>query len=322
MRDRLARRKQIVAQAESAGVEVVEDKGRIAIRGAVTKYIKRCRDVDAEVAAASYARALNDFMRLLPDIQFIDQIDEEVMVKFGAALKKLGNGDRTRFNKHRSVLGFLRRAGVDVKSMRIRTPKFEKKMPVVYSEETIAALVEAAPDSYFRDVLKVLRMTGLREQETVHLEWPDIDFKRKLVLVRSKPDLGFKIKDKEERDVPLPDALAVILKARHDERGSRRLVLGTDDDKPHQKWLRLLKRTARKAGLNCGRCDGCREQDECGLFTLHSFRRSYATSLHRKGVDVRTLMGLLGHSDLETTLGYLAAMQAEESHSQVNAAFS
>ncbi len=58
------------------------------------------------------------------------------------------------------------------------------------------------------------------------------------------------------------------------------------------------------------------------LFTLHSFRRTYATALHRKGVDVRTLMGLLGHSDLETTLSYLAAMHAEESNDKVNAAFS
>jgi integrase len=320
-RARLSLRREAEAKAAAAGTTVVEEKGRIAIRPATTRYLQRCEDLEAEQAAISYGVALNDFMRLLPDIKHVDQIDESVMVRFGVALRRAGNSARTVFNKHRSVLGFLRWLDIDVKALKIRTPKYEKKVPVVYSEETVAALLKAAPDTYFRDVLSTLRMSGLREQEAVHLVWPDIDFKRKLILVRSKPEQGFEIKDREQRDVPLPDALAVILKARFEERGASRLVLGTKGDKPHQKWLRLLKRTARSAGLNCGRCDSCRTQKECELFTLHSFRRTYATALHRKGVDVRTLMDLLGHADLETTLNYLAAMKAEASHAQVNAAF-
>jgi integrase len=40
---------------------------------------------------------------------------------------------------------------------------------------------------------------------------------------------------------------------------------------------------------------------------LHKFRRTYATLHHENGVPIRTLMGWLGHSDLETTIRYLAA---------------
>jgi site-specific recombinase XerD len=61
---------------------------------------------------------------------------------------------------------------------------------------------------------------------------------------------------------------------------------------------------------------------QCGWYMLHSFRQTYATTLHRKGVDVRTLMNLLGHADIETTLKYLAPMKAEGSHVNVNRAFS
>lgn len=321
IRLRLSLKDDVRDRADDADVKLEAEQERIAIRPAGVRYLQRCRDMEAEEAAVSYGAALSDFQRLLPDIRHVDQIDESVMVRFGAALRKAGNSPRTVYNKHRAVLGFMRWLDVDVKALRIRTPKFEKKVPVVYAEETVAALLKAAPDPYFHDVIQVLRMSGLREQEAVHLQWPDIDFGRKLILVRSKPEQGFKIKDREERDVPLPDALAAILKPRYDARGSTKLVLGTKGDKPHQKWLRLLKRTARKADLNCGRCDGCGKHDECETYTLHSFRRTYATSLHRKGVDVRTLMSLLGHSDIETTLSYLAAMHAEESHSQVNAAF-
>jgi integrase len=320
MRDRVARRLEIIVQAGAAGVEVKEEKGRVAIRPAVTRYLQHCRQVEAEVAAGVYGRTLADFMRSLPDIQYVDQINAEVMVRFGVALRAMGNEARTVFNKHRNVLGFMRWLDVDVKALKIRTPKFEKKIAVVYSDAQIASLMAAA-DRYFKVVIDLLRMTGLREQEGVHLEWRNIDFENKIVQVRSKPEWNFKIKDREERDVPMPGPLAAVLRSWFLEHGGDSLVLGTKEGKPHQKWLRLLKRAGRLAGLNCGRCDGCREQNECELYTLHSFRRTYATTLHRKGVDVRTLMGLLGHADIETTLKYLAPMKAEESHVKVNEAF-
>lgn len=321
MRDRLARRKEIETQAGVAGIKVVPEKGRVVLREAVPKFIQRCKDTDAEEAAKSYTVALDNFMLALPDCRYVDQIDEEAMVKFGAALRKKGNGQRTISNKHKAVITFMRWSGVEVKPLKIKTPKYEKKLPVVYSEDQVTALLRAAPTPYYHLVLETLRMTGLREQEAVHLGWQNIDFTRKMIQVRSKPEYEFRIKDREERDVPMPDALAKLLRAWQKTHGENKLVLGNKDDNPHQKWLRLLKRTAKLAGLNCGMCDGCREQNECGGYTLHSFRRTYATTLHRKGVDVRTLMNLLGHADIETTLKYLAPMKAEESHTNVNRAF-
>ena len=38
--------------------------------------------------------------------------------------------------------------------------------------------------------------TGLREQEVMNCSWQNIDFKNKVVKVRSKPMAGFRIKDK------------------------------------------------------------------------------------------------------------------------------
>src|ERR1035438_7828618 len=69
------------------------------------------------------------------------------MVNFGVALRKKRNSQRTVFNKHRAVLGFLRWCGADVKALKISTPKFEKKVPRMYTDEQIAALLKAASDS-------------------------------------------------------------------------------------------------------------------------------------------------------------------------------
>ena len=64
----------------------------------------------------------------------------------------------------------------------------------------------------------------------------------------------------------------------------------------------MLKRMAHRAGLNCGRCGGCREIDECQEYTLNRFRRIYLTTLLRNGIDLRTVQAYAGHKDLATDL--------------------
>ncbi len=140
----------------------------------------------------------------------------------------------------------------------------------------------------------VLRQTGLREQEAIFLQWVDLDFGRKMLRVRSNPKEGFTIKDKEERVVPIPDALVKDLKSWKAARPKAQFVLGTGIDHPNAKLLRGLKRLVYRAGLNCGTCDGRVTRNECRKWNLHAFPRSYATSLSRTGIDARTIMALMG----------------------------
>ncbi|WP_263367842.1 hypothetical protein [Edaphobacter bradus] len=37
----------------------------------------------------------------------------------------------------------------------------------------------------------------------MYCTWGNVDFKGKVISVRSKPEMGFRIKDKEERSVPV-----------------------------------------------------------------------------------------------------------------------
>ena len=89
-----------------------------------------CKDVEAEEAAKSDRVALDDLLRSCPEIQFADQVTDELMIKFGAALRKQGKSARTVFNRRRSILGFLRWCDVDFRALKIRTPRFERSFPL------------------------------------------------------------------------------------------------------------------------------------------------------------------------------------------------
>ena len=61
--------------------------------------------------------------------------------------------------------------------------------------------------------------------------------------------------------------------------------------------------------MGCGRCEGCKAGESidtgCKEWTLHKFRRTYATRLLRSGLDLSTVQKLMGHSDLASTMRYL-----------------
>ena len=317
-RDVASKKRKVRRDADAAGVAVVPEAGQTALSVAIQKFIDQAISRGSTEAAATYTRALDEFV-LAVDARFIHEVKAETVTQFQVALRRKGNGDRTVSNKTQAVISFLLNSGVDTKALKIRKVKYEKKLPVVYGKDDIDALVAATGDPYLQTVIALLRMTGLREQEAMYLAWTDLDLSRKTLRVQSKPAEGFRIKDKEERDIPLPDILVGMLKLWREGNPNTKWVVGTSRDQPNTKLLRTIKRLAGRAGLNCGTCTGCERTGECRRWTLHSFRRSYATTLSRGGVDNRTIMALMGHSDLATVLRYLAPMETEQAGVLVNA---
>jgi integrase len=202
-------------------------------------------------------------------------------------------------------------------------PKYEKALPTVYSDREIESLLSAA-DPYLRLAIEIGYKCGLREQEIQFLEWSDINVQERVLRVQGKAHWGFKVKDSEQRDVPIPNDLLHRLKTRQEQYGEARLVLGTgkEHDKPNGHLLRNLKALAKRAKLSCGVCTGCKgKAAECSEFTLHKLRRSYATTLLRNHVDLRTVQALMGHSDLASTLRYLRPAGSKETQAAINNIF-
>jgi integrase len=288
--------------AAEAGVTINETEVRKTIKKEGARWVRAAQDRDAMEAAEVGRLAVHEFQQANPRLVYVDEINSESLVAFWRFLKKQVRSDRTIYNKDQRVRGFLKFAEVDYKKWHLRAPRYEKKLPVIYSPEQIELLLGACKRLYHKLLILILVKTGLRDQELQHLCWTDIAEKK--LRVRGKPEYGWKIKDSEQRDIPIPADLLATLKAWRTQNPKTKLVLGTSNDLPNTKFLPMLKVIATRAGVADAE--------------LHSFRRTYATTLLRGGMDLRTVQMLMGHSDLESTMRYLTPATGDEVRNKID----
>lgn len=305
--------------ASKAGVKIVEETGRLYLRKAAQRFEEDAKDRDALEAAEVNRLVCEEFLAVT-QLTYADEVTRDSVFKFHRALRARGLSDRTVSNKHARLRSFLRYCQIDYKTILPPKPKYDATLPTTYTMEQMASILGAA-DDYMRLVIELGLMCGLRDQEIMHLEWTDIHSTESTLRVTSKPHWKFKIKDSEERDIPIPEELHGHLKAwkeLHKDKESR-LVLPTSGSKPNGKLLRTLKRLAKAHGLNCGVCDGCKTASkECQEWTLHKLRRTYATTLLQSGMDLRTVQHFMGHADLASTMRYLRPASSKESQARIN----
>ena len=158
-----------------------------------------------------------------------------------------------------------------------------------YEEEELERFFEACtiPE---RAIFKAFYYTGLREQELEYLDWSDLNFKKKILTVRAKPEEGFIPKDWEERTIPLhPELVELLMQLPR----RNHLVFPSFRGNPNGHLLRMLNLIVKRAELP-------------GRWYLHKFRKTFATRALEKGADIRTVQALLGHKNITTTARYLS----------------
>ncbi len=314
------------AAAQPAASTSAEDSPALKLTGAVDRYKEFLSLANkAPKTRTAYETAIDTFVKQCGD-KAISDVTAHDLLRFADHLRKRPNSDRTVANKINYICTFLAHFACDKVMPYEQRPRFVPKEPDAYTQEELAALFAAcAPEERF--LFQFFLATGFRDQEAAFATWRDVKFDAKEITVRAKKHLGFTPKDHEERTAPLPDALLDSLRARRRERPDSLFILG-NGQKPSRHMLRILKRAALRAKLNCGECltkakKSCRTHAVCGYWELHKFRRTYATIQHEAGVSAPTLQKRLGHSDLETTLRYLAIAErrSKEAHDKVNLAF-
>lgn len=183
-----------------------------------------------------------------------------------------------------------------------------KRLPVVLSEEEQETLIDAINTSTAnglrtRAMVAAMLGAGLRVSEVVNLMPSDIDFKRGEVRVnRGKGD--------RDRVVPVDGETLAWLRSWAEKREAlglkgrqpffprlRSKAMATERIKPGAKMgtrnvEAIIERLATRAGID-------------KRVSPHSLRHTYATGQLDRGVNIRELQELLGHSAISTTAVYL-----------------
>ena len=151
--------------------------------------------------------------------------------------------------------------------------------------------------------------SGLRPGEQAMLEFSDVDLVHGFIHVQPKPDLGFHIKNYQDRYIPLaPEARAAIeamvahrkQTTLHTNGGELTLdlVFHRPDGSPWGDIADSMDRLFANALLNGA---GTKRRDR---ITLHSLRHTFASWLAIAGVPLRRIQELLGHKSIVTTERY------------------
>jgi|HubBroStandDraft_6_1064221.scaffolds.fasta_scaffold145724_1 integrase/recombinase XerD len=342
--------------AQQNGVALPEAAGkrsdsRTVIADAVTEYLTTGKAYEkkwSEDTLRCYRDSTGLLLRycLVEGVEYIQDIDKKVVLRFKPFLRESKDrygfpiSDRTVFNHFLNAVSFLNEYKVDHGLKESDWPTFEEKEVSVYSDSEFNTLLAAA-NVEERDVLEFFFGVNFRNGEGAHTEWHDIDFDQKEVSIYSKEQkYDWRVKDKEKRIVPVSDALVERLGDRRRRHPDDILVFQNRNGRPDVHLLRIIKRVALRAGLNCGHCvaktkgkhpckhpackEGlsCRHHPVCKKWIIHTLRKTWATNRSRAGMDVETLRDFLGHSSLATTQRYLKAAKRSDpkTREQINAA--
>ncbi|MEG9437544.1 tyrosine-type recombinase/integrase [Edaphobacter sp. HDX4] len=297
-------------------------------REAATEAVKKAQ-IDGVPVTASQRKAIKEageINRRFPDKPLAD-LTRKDLLDYVSFLKDVqGSAPRTRRNRIDFFQIFLHHYGLPSLLKGKDLPQFTEKKARAYNPSQLAKLfAEATQDE--ADLLQFFLCTGARERDAQFVCWTDVDLGLKTYTVTEHLDLGYQPKDKEEGSLPIPDVLVCVLKARRERYPTTRLIFPGKSGKPNGHALRIVKRLALRAGLNCGQCGNKKKQKSCmtypvcSQFVLHKLRKTFATFVHHKGLPAQTVQRYLRHSDLRTTLTYIADADDDTIRKTINSTF-
>ncbi len=255
----------------------------------------------------NYQRDLNQFFDFSRDFYNweaidINQINRKTLRHFAGMLTEKGLKNSSISRKIaalKSFFKFLYTENLIDKnpSAGIKSPKKEKKLPVVIPHEKIAQAIKSIPDKNFitvrnKLILELFYSTGLRLSELVNISMQDINSKKWTVKVHGKGN--------KERLVPVGNIVASALSKYREYRIKKFGNYGNQDplflSNRGKKISRQMTQVIVKKYLE--------EVSEQMHLSPHVLRHSFATHMLDRGAELLAVKELLGHESLSTTQLY------------------
>ena len=151
------------------------------------------------------------------------------------------------------------------------------------SDDEIRRVLDAAPEDLKRMITFFL-LTGLRYGELCYLEWSDIDFRHRQVIIQPKE--GWKPKNFKKRIIPMHPTVEGLLRSlpRHDD------ITYVFPDEDGQCAYGGLRNRLYRVFVNA-KVDG----------NVKDLRCTFASNAVMSGMPIYTVSKLLGHHDVKIT---------------------
>jgi len=178
----------------------------------------------------------------------------------------------------------------------ISSPKLDKKMPEVLTENELNTFLDSLPEKRLIDlrnkaIFEFIYATGMRISEVVNLRVEDINFRDNIVRIMGK--------GKKERIVPFNDfSKKLVLK--YMERARQEFKIDIDYVFLNYRGKKISERSVERI-LKSVFKDIMKSNKNV---YPHLLRHSFATHLLQRGANLRVIQELLGHSNLATTEKY------------------
>ena len=176
----------------------------------------------------------------------------------------------------------------------IESPKQEKKLPKVLTEEEIKKLINSIDLNHDfgqrnKTIIEILYGTGIRVSELVNLKLSNIFFKENIIKVTGKGD--------KERFVPLGEIASKEMKIYINNRNRLKIDSKSSDILFLNRYGRGLTRSMIFKIIS----DASKRVGLDKKISPHTLRHSFATHLIKNGADLRTIQLILGHESITTT---------------------
>jgi len=251
----------------------------------------------------SYTSDLYQFINYIKEyenIEKLDEIDKKSFRSFMAYLSRNGVSKRSinrKISAIRSFFSYLLRHKYVSKdySVLISTPKFDKKIPSIISNSELDMIRDVIDVKKFigvrdRAIIELLYSSGIRATELLEIRENLIDFDERELRIIGKGE-------KERITFFSNNAKEWMLhyinerNLKYNIEGQGLFINSRGQTLSDRSLRRIIKGYAKKAGI---------EKE----ISPHTFRHSFASYLLNKGIDIRYLQELLGHSSITTTQAY------------------
>ncbi len=238
----------------------------------------------------------NHFTRLRGSSFPINKITQPIMSQVSIELEDEGKSDATINRVVSAVSTVLNHLAFD--GILDNTPKFRRRKEnehrvKFYTKDEVEHLITLSTEVFQREdlaeIIAVASYTGMRQAELLKLRKKDIDFYSNRILVGGEQAVTTKASN--YRAIPIHDKILAILVSRCSQSERDNLRIFGDEWRDKDQLLRAFKKVNKALG---------KDED----YVFHTLRHSYATWHAEAGTPIRTLMTLLGHKRIETTLRY------------------